>query len=336
MHSDVRAGNNIAQQMEKQENSEPVQVSAFYKFTAVEDPVALKDNLDRYLADTGILGTVLIAKEGVNGTISGSKQEVECFIAHLSDALAVSEIAFKRATATFRPFHRMKVRLKKEIVTLGVEGIDPTREVGQYIPPEQWNALIEREDVVLVDTRNDYEFAVGSFRGALNPNTKSFREFPDYVDRNLDPEKTPKVAMFCTGGIRCEKATGLMLQKGFKEVYHLQGGILEYFNRIDNQESLWDGECFVFDERVTVNQNLEQGEYRMCHACRMPLSQEDIASEHYEEGISCPHCHEQLTDEKRERLQQRNLQMKLAKDRNDSHLGKRHSRHLVENLEDLG
>jgi len=316
--------------MKKQETREPVQVSAFYKFTKVGDPLALKDRLIRYLADTTILGTVLVAKEGVNGTISGSKLEVEHFIAFLSDALGVEHIPFKLATAASRPFHRMKVRLKREIVTLGVNGIDPNREVGQYVPPEQWNALIERDDVLLVDTRNDYEYAVGSFKGALNPHTKSFREFPDYVDRNLDPAKTPKVAMFCTGGIRCEKATGLMLQKGFKEVYHLEGGILEYFNRVDTKQSLWDGECFVFDERVTVNQELEQGAYKMCHACRMPLSSEELSSDKYEEGISCPKCYDQLTKEKRDRLAQRNLQMELAKKRQDRHLGKRHQRHLIE------
>jgi len=315
--------------MKKQETRETVQVSALYKFTEVGDPVALKDRLIRYLADTSLLGTVLVAKEGVNGTISGPPKEVEDFIVFLSDALGVENIPSKRATSSFRPFHRMKVRLKKEIVTLGVDGIDPNREVGQYVPPEQWNALIEREDVVLVDTRNDYEYAVGSFKGALNPKTKSFREFPDYVDRNLDPAKTPKVAMFCTGGIRCEKATGLMLQKGFKEVYHLEGGILEYFNRVDSKQSLWDGECFVFDERVTVNQELQQGAYKMCHACRMPLNSKDLSSPEYEEGISCPKCYDHLTQEKRDRLAQRNLQMELAKKRQERHLGKRQNRHSL-------
>ena len=322
--------------METQSVRESFQVSAFYKFTTVDDAAALKQQLDRYLNDTSILGTVLVATEGVNGTISGPSGQVEAFIGFLSGLLGVESIPYKVATASFRPFHRMKVRLKKEIVTLGVEGIDPNKEVGQYVAPEEWNDLIKREDVVLVDTRNDYEYVVGSFRGALNPNTKSFREFPTYVDQHLDPEKTPKVAMFCTGGIRCEKATGLMLQKGFKEVYHLEGGILEYFNRVNNKDSLWDGECFVFDERVTVNQNLEQGDYVMCHACRMPLNRDEVASPLYEEGISCPHCYDQLTAEKRERLEQRNLQMKLSRERNEPHLGNRHHRHLAENLEDLG
>ncbi len=322
--------------MQDTSQSGPFQVSGFYKFTEVKDPEKLKKDLDQYLENTSILGTVLIALEGVNGTISGPKLEVEAFIEQLAKSIEVESIPFKVAKAAIRPFHRMKVRVKKEIVTLGIDGIDPNKKVGQYVKPVDWNDLIQREDVLLVDTRNDYEYCVGSFKGAVNPNTKSFREFPDYVDSSMNPTKNPKVAMFCTGGIRCEKATAMMLEKGYKEVYHLEGGILEYFNQIPQDKSLWDGECFVFDERVTVNQDLEQGDYEMCHACRMPLNQEERQSVHYVEGVSCPHCFETLTEEKKSRLEQRNLQMKLAKQRNEKHIGKRHHYHLVRDLEDLG
>lgn len=315
--------------MEFNNESGPFQVSAFYKFAGIDSPSDLKQKLDAYLAGTSILGTVLIAGEGVNGTISGIQSEVDSFILHLSELIGVISIPYKIAKASFRPFHRMKVRLKKEIVSLGVEGIDPNREVGSYVSPEEWNQLIQREDVVLIDTRNDYEYGVGTFKGAINPNTKSFREFPSFVDANLDPGKTPKVAMFCTGGIRCEKASALMLKKGFKEVFHLKGGILEYFHRVPSDASLWEGECFVFDERVTVNQNLEQGDYTMCHACRMPLNHDDRNSQYFVEGVSCPHCHDRLTEGRKQRLEQRNLQMSLARKRNERHIGKRHSRHTI-------
>jgi len=311
------------------------QVSAFYLFTRIENPTALKTALEVTLRETAILGTVLLAQEGVNGTISGPSNEVEHFLRDLAQRIGVDRIPYKVASASYRPFHRMKVRIKKEIVTLGVDGIDPTRNVGTYVAPEKWNELISRDDVVLIDTRNDYEYTVGSFAGAVNPMTRSFREFPEYVAANLNPEKTPKVAMFCTGGIRCEKASALMLEKGFKEVYHLEGGILEYFNRVPVDQSRWQGECFVFDERVTVDQNLKPGTYVMCHACRMPLNPSDLNSSYYAEGISCPHCYETLTEEKKNRLEQRNLQMKLARERNEGHIGKRHTRHQVSLTSDV-
>lgn len=314
--------------MEQNRDEIKFQVSAFYRFVAVRDPDQLKAVLDEYLDKTDMLGTVLVAAEGVNGTISGLKVDVESFLVFLAGQLGIDELPYKVAQAPSRPFHRMKVRLKKEIVTLGVKGIDPLKKVGTYVCPKEWNDLIQREDVVLVDTRNEYEYTVGTFKGAKNPHTNSFREFPEYVNKTLDPKINTKVAMFCTGGIRCEKATSLMLEKGFKEVYHLEGGILEYFNQIPEDKSLWDGECFVFDERVTVDQNLRAGSYKMCHACRMPLSEDDQRSDHYEKGISCPHCHEQISEEKKARLQQRNLQMKLANERKELHLGQKHERHL--------
>lgn len=304
------------------------QVSAFYQFVEVASPETKKAELENYLKSTSILGTVLVAGEGVNGTISGPTDELEQFFDFLKKVLGVDELPYKVAFCETQPFHRMKVKLKKEIVTLGIEGIDPLQQVGEYVEAEDWNELIGRDDVLLVDTRNDYEYAVGTFEGAVNPNTKNFREFPDYVDREMSPDKTPNVAMFCTGGIRCEKATALMLKKGFKNVYHLNGGILEYFNRIPEEKSTWSGECFVFDERVTVNQNLEQGSYEMCHACRMPLSEEETKSEHYVKGVSCEYCHDKTSADKKERLQQRNLQMQLAKEREEKHLGQPHPRHL--------
>ncbi len=313
--------------MEHRPEDGTFRVSAFYKFIPVPDPAELKQQLESFLESRSVLGTILVAREGVNGTVSGPEQEVEALLHFLASCLGIETLPFKVAEAPFRPFHRMKVRLKREIVTLGVEGVDPSRKVGTYVKPDEWNDLIRQQDVVLVDTRNDYEYAVGTFEGALNPKTQSFREFPKYVKEHLDPDKTPKVAMFCTGGIRCEKATSFLLEKGFKEVYHLEGGILEYLHQVPASESLWKGECFVFDERVTVNHDLEPGSYSMCHACRMPLSPDDLRSPHYAEGLSCPYCHDKITSEKRERLSQRNLQMKLARERNERHLGARHKRH---------
>lgn len=313
--------------MEHRPEDGTFRVSAFYKFIPVSDPAELKQQLEGFLESRSVLGTILVAREGINGTVSGPEQEVEALLHFLATCLGLETLPFKVAEAPFRPFHRMKVRLKREIVTLGVEGLDPSRKVGTYVKPGEWNDLIQQQDVVLVDTRNDYEYAVGTFEGALNPKTQSFREFPAYVKEHLDPDKTPKVAMFCTGGIRCEKATSLLLEQGFKEVYHLEGGILEYLHQVPTSESLWKGECFVFDERVTVNHELEPGSYAMCHACRMPLSPDDLSSPHYAEGLSCPHCHDKITSEKRERLRQRNLQMKLARERNERHLGARHKRH---------
>jgi UPF0176 protein len=312
------------------------QVSAFYHFSSIEDPVVFRERLLVWLNGKGILGTVLVAHEGVNGTVSGGPGEVDALMVFLSELLGLEKLPFKRAFCAEQPFHRLKVRLKKEIVTLGVEGIDPTLEVGVYVAPEDWNALISREDVFLVDTRNDYEYAVGSFKGAIDPGTSSFREFPDFVERAMDPQKQSKVAMFCTGGIRCEKATAYMLQKGFKEVYHLQGGILEYLNRIPPEESLWQGECFVFDERVTVDHSLNQGSYVMCHACRIPLNETDILTDAYVEGISCPYCVGHLSEDKKARLQQRQFQMDLAKKRNEKHLGGQHPRHQVQWSDELG
>lgn len=302
-------------------------ISAFYKFMPVPDPAALKRELDAFLETGAVLGTILIASEGVNGTVSGPEDEVEALLGFLADRLGLDSLPRKVASAPFRPFHRMKVRLKREIVTLGVDGIDPNRKVGTYVKPEAWNELVQRDDVLLLDTRNDYEVGVGTFEGAVNPGTRSFREFPAFVNAHLNPEQTPKVAMFCTGGIRCEKASSYLLEQGFREVYHLEGGILEYLQQVPPAQSLWKGECFVFDERVTVDHALAPGSYSLCHACRMPLSPDDLKSPQYVEGLSCPHCQGSISPEKQERLRQRNLQMQLARQRHEPHLGARQHRH---------
>jgi UPF0176 protein len=219
------------------------------------------------------------------------------------------------------PFYRMKVRLKKEIVTLGVPGISPSKKVGRYVAPEDWNALIADPDVLLIDTRNTYEYDIGSFKGAVDPHTTTFREFPEYVKNNLDPAKHKKVAMFCTGGIRCEKASAFMLEQGFEDVYHLQGGILKYLEKVPASESLWQGECFVFDQRVAVGHGLALGEYDQCHACRHPVSPEEKARDQYMEGISCPYCYDKLSEEKRASAAERQRQVELAAQRGLAHIG---------------
>lgn len=270
----------------------------------------------------GIKGTLLLAQEGLNGTVAGSREGIDALLQHLRSDRRLADIDHKESYAVTMPFYRMKVRLKKEIVTLGVPGIDPSKKVGTYVPPMKWNALITDPDVILVDTRNAYEYEIGTFKGALDPHTETFREFPEFVHNNLDPAKHKKVAMFCTGGIRCEKASAYMLEQGFAEVYHLQGGILKYLEEVPIEESLWEGECFVFDQRVAVKQGLELGDYTLCHACRHPVSPEDKLSPRYQEGISCSHCHETLSDEKRHSAAERQKQVELALQRGDMHIGK--------------
>ena len=268
-----------------------------------------------------IKGTLLLAEEGINGTVAGSRIGIDALIARLKSDVRLADLEHKESLAVDMPFYRMKVRLKKEIVTLGVPGINPNNRVGTYVAPEDWNALISDPDVVLVDTRNDYECDIGTFRGALDPHTATFREFPAYVGNNLNPAKHKKVAMFCTGGIRCEKASSFMLEQGFEQVYHLQGGILKYLEKIPAAESLWEGECFVFDHRVAVGHGLQVGEYDLCHACRQPVSPQDQASEQYVVGISCPRCHGTLSEEKRARAAERQKQTQLARKRGRAHIG---------------
>ncbi|MDD5273174.1 MAG: rhodanese-related sulfurtransferase, partial [Methylovulum sp.] len=219
------------------------------------------------------------------------------------------------------PFNRPKVKLKKEIVTLGIEGIDPQRVVGTYVNPKDWNQLIQDPNVILIDTRNDYEYQVGTFKNAINPKTDSFRQFPEFVKTQLDPNTHKKVAMFCTGGIRCEKSTAYLKEQGFSEVYHLKGGILKYLEDVPEQDTLWQGECFVFDERVTVNHQLEKGGYDQCNACRLPITEADKASVHYQQGVSCPHCYDKASNEQKARFAEREKQMALARQRGEAHIG---------------
>lgn len=296
-------------------------VCAMYKFVALEDFQTLREPLHKVMLDNGVRGTLLLASEGINGTVAGSREAIDALLAWLQQDPRLADIVYKESLDDSNPFHRTKVKLKKEIVTMGVEGIDPKRVVGTYVKPEEWNALISDPNVILVDTRNDYEVQVGTFKGAVNPHTETFREFPDYVKENLDPEKNRKVAMFCTGGIRCEKSTAYLKEQGFDEVYHLEGGILKYLEEVPQENSLWEGECFVFDNRVTVNHQLEKGSYDQCHACRLPLTAEQMQSDKYQAGISCPNCYDSLSDEQRERFIERQKQMQLAQQRGEAHLG---------------
>jgi UPF0176 protein len=298
-------------------------VAALYKFAQLPDYRSLQRGLLDFCLAHEIKGTLLLAEEGINGTVAGRREAIDALIAYLKSDTRLADLEHKESFDDENPFYRMKVRLKKEIVTLGVPGIDPNKVVGTYVAPEDWNALISDPDVVLIDTRNDYEYDIGTFKGALDPRTTTFREFPEFVAKNLDPAKHKKVAMFCTGGIRCEKASAFMLQQGFEAVYHLQGGILKYLENVPEQESLWQGECFVFDQRVAVKHGLEVGEYDQCHACRHPLSPEDMQSPQYVAGISCPHCHDKLSEEKRASVTERQKQMALARMRGEVHLGKR-------------
>ena len=303
------------------EQTAPVVVCAMYKFVTLENFEALRQPLLAAMEANEVRGTLLIAQEGINGTVAGSRAGVDALLAWLATDERLANIVHKESYDETMPFYRTKVKLKKEIVTMGIEGIDPKQVVGTYVKPQDWNALISDPDVVLVDTRNDYEVQIGTFQGAVNPNTETFREFPKYVKENMDPTKQKKVAMFCTGGIRCEKSTAYMKEQGFDEVYHLEGGILKYLEEVPKEDTMWEGECFVFDNRVAVNHDLEKGQYDQCHACRYPITEEEKISIHYQQGVSCHHCIDNYSDEQRERFQQRELQMQLAKKRGEVHLG---------------
>jgi len=296
-------------------------VAAFYKFIELRDFRELRDSLQQRCEELGLLGSILLAREGINGTVSGTDANVDALFETLRSDPRLQDLNYKESRAREQPFYRMKVRLKKEIVSLGVEGVDPNSLVGEYVSPQDWNALITREDVRLVDTRNHYEYHLGTFRGAEDPNTGSFRDFPGWVADNLDPQKDQEVAMFCTGGIRCEKATSYLLSQGFKRVYHLDGGILNYLETVNKDESLWEGDCFVFDNRVTVDHELAEGDFEVCPACRMPLTEEDRQSPLFELHVSCPRCHDRLTERKREGLLERARQIELAAERGERHIG---------------
>jgi len=296
-------------------------VAALYKFVDLPDYKALKEALLTCCEQHGVKGTLLLASEGINGTVAGPRQGVDTLLNYLRSDVRFKDLEHKESYAKSMPFYRMKVRLKKEIVTMGVEDINPNKMAGTYVMPEDWNKLISDPDVVVIDTRNDYEVEIGTFKNAINPNIKTFRDFPEWIRQQKSLEKKPKVAMFCTGGIRCEKSTAFMRKEGFDEVYHLQGGILKYLEVVPEQQSLWEGECFVFDERVAVGHGLKLGEYDLCRSCRYPISDEDKKSPHFVEGVSCPHCFNQKSDTKKAGLMERQKQMDLAKKRNQMHVG---------------
>ena len=304
-------------------NKNEILVAALYKFVEIDDLLSLQSNLYEICEKNNIMGTILIANEGINGTISGKTNEINQTISLLKSDKRFTNIEIKYSSSDKQPFHRMKVRLKKEIVTIGLPEINPNNKVGTYVKPDDWNDLISDPNVVVIDARNKYETKIGSFQNALDPETSSFREFPDWVKKFKSSKENAnkKIAMFCTGGIRCEKASSLMKEEGFEDVYHLQGGILKYLETIDKENSLWNGECFVFDQRVCLTDELEVGSYKMCFACRMPITEEEMQNEKYIEGISCIYCYDKTTKEKKERFGSRQKQILLAKERGEKHLG---------------
>ena len=303
--------------------------AALYQFVSLPDHALLRDPLFEFCQARGIKGTLLLAAEGINGTIAGPEAGVRELLAHLRADPRLARLAHKESWSDKEPFYRLKVKLKKEIVTLGVDGIDPNRMAGQYVRPQDWNQLIQDPDVVLIDTRNDYEVQVGTFEGAINPETRSFSQLPQWVEKEMQPGgrlaerdgRKPRVAMFCTGGIRCEKSTAFMRTKGFEEVFHLEGGILKYLETVPAEHSTWNGECFVFDERVSVGHDLQPGHFQLCRSCRHPLSDEDKQSPLFQDGVSCPRCHDSLTPEQRRKFSERQRQMALARARGERHIG---------------
>ncbi|MDX1803212.1 MAG: rhodanese-related sulfurtransferase [Alcanivorax sp.] len=303
------------------ERADSIVVAALYKFVRLPDFEQLREPLLALMHEQDVRGTLLLASEGVNGTISGPRVGIDAVLGWLKGDARLADLEHKESFHDEHPFLRTKVKLKKEIVTMGVEGIDPNRVVGTYLSPEEWNAVISDPETLLIDTRNDYEYEVGTFMGAVNPETRTFREFPQYVKDHLDPGKHKKVAMFCTGGIRCEKSTAFLKEQGFEEVYHLKGGILKYLEEMPRDDSLWQGECFVFDERVTVNHDLEPGEFDQCHACRRPISDDDKHSDQYQPGVSCPRCYDESSAEQKQRFAERQKQIELARQRGRAHRG---------------
>ncbi len=298
-----------------------VVIAALYKFVRLDDFEQLQSRYLQFCHDHMIKGTLLLAQEGLNGTVAGSRESIDCLLEFLKSDERLADLEHKESFSDEVPFLRTKVKLKKEIVTLGQPGVSPVNGGGIRIEPKDWNAIISDPEVVLIDTRNQYEVDIGSFKNAISPKTTNFREFPEYIKTNLDPTKNKKIAMFCTGGIRCEKASAYMLQEGFEQVYQLNGGILKYLEEVNQDESLWEGDCFVFDGRVSVDHNLEEGNYEQCFACRRPISDEDMQSEHYNKGVSCPHCIDEKTDGQRDGFRERQHQVELAEQRNVKHIG---------------
>lgn len=301
----------------------PVTVAALYQFTPFDDLNAVRDPLLALCEEVGVKGTLLIAHEGINGTIAGSENAIAQVIGHIRALPGCANLDVKYSAARTMPFVRMKVRLKREIVTMGEPDIDPRLSVGHYVDPHDWNDLIADPDTVVIDTRNDYEVAIGTFRGAVDPETAAFRDFPEWFRAHRDEllAGKKKVAMFCTGGIRCEKSTSFLRAEGIEDVFHLKGGILKYLEEVSPDDSMWDGECFVFDERVSVGHGLAQGDLTLCRACRRPVSEDDRASADYVEGVSCPHCIDEKSDDQRARYAERQKQAELARKRGEAHVG---------------
>ena len=300
--------------------SSAIVIAALYRFVRLDNFEELRQPLLQLMLDNQIRGTLLLAAEGINGTVAGETTAIEQLLDYLRQDDRLRGFDCKFSSDDSMPFYRSRVKLKREIVTMGVADIDPANS-GNYVPPADWNELINDPEVTLIDTRNDYESAIGSFTNAIHPNTKSFRDFPAYVKQNLDPQKHRKVAMFCTGGIRCEKSTAYLRQQGFDEIYHLKGGILNYLEQVPEAESMWNGECFVFDNRVSVNHSLEKGSYHQCHACRLPITDADKKSQEYRPGVSCPACYDSKSSSERSRFREREKQVQLAKSRGEFHIG---------------
>ena len=299
-------------------------ISTFYKFLVLENYQELKIKFDKSLSKTNIKGTILLANEGVNGTIAGSESDLKKFFLYMDKFSQFKDITPKFSSSNKNPFLRMKVRLKKEIVTIGIPEVSPSNLVGKYLNVEEWNEFLNESDSMIIDTRNDYEVSIGTFKNSINPKIKSFRNFPNWVQKNLIDKKVSKkskIGMFCTGGIRCEKSTSYLKQLGFENVFHLDGGILKYLENVKSDENEWKGECFVFDYRVSLNNSLEKGEYDMCYACRMPLSKENKKNKHYLKGQSCEYCYDQTTIKQKKRFNEREKQIKLSKVKNLKHLG---------------
>ena len=300
-------------------------VAALYKFSEIDNPLEIQISLKKTLKELSIYGTILVGSEGINGTIAAEdKANLNRALIYLRGLKGFEDLDIKFSDSKKNPFIRLKIKLKDEIVTIGDKSIDPLKTAGEYVKPEDWNSLLQEDDILLIDTRNDYEYSIGTFRDSINPKTKKFRDFPKWLkeqDFTKEDKNNKKVAMFCTGGIRCEKASSLMKNEGFKKVYHLKGGVLKYFESVSKDKSLWDGECFVFDDRVSVKHDLSIGDYDMCHGCRMPITENDKKTKKYIQGVACPNCFDQTTEEQKSRYKSRQKQMELAKQRNQKHLG---------------
>ncbi|GHF40715.1 oxygen-dependent tRNA uridine(34) hydroxylase TrhO [Seohaeicola zhoushanensis] len=296
-------------------------IAALYHFTRFDDPAALKGPLEALCRAEGVKGTLLLAREGINGTIAGPRAGIDAVLAHIRALPGCAGLEWKEAEAAEEPFGKLKVRLKKEIVTMGQPDVDPLAGTGHYVAPAEWNDLIRQPDVAVIDTRNDYEVAIGTFEGAVDPQTRSFRDFPAWWEANRERFHNKRIAMFCTGGIRCEKSTNYLLGQGVPEVYHLKGGILKYLEEIPEDQSTWQGDCFVFDGRISVGHGLKPGAHLLCHGCRRPLEPEDTGRPEYEAGVSCHHCFDETSAEDKARFRERTRQMKLARERGEKHLG---------------